>query len=159
MPHIHEKIDFCAEVFIVHKNKVLLRMHDKLKFWLSIGGHIELHEDPIEAAYREVKEEVGLDIKIVGDANGPKSGEADNQGYTYLIPPRYLGRHPVGKNHEHIAFVYFATTDTDVVSDSVLDHEKGVEMKWVTLEELKQMDLVPNVRFYAEEALKELADN
>lgn len=158
MAHIHEKIDFCVEVFIVHKNKVLLRVHDKFKFWLSIGGHIELDEDPIEAAYREVKEEVGLDIKITGDAHGPTDDEEKNRGYKYLIPPRYLGRHPVGESHEHIAFVYFATTDDDVVSESVLDHEKGVETKWFTMEDLENTELVPNVRFYAEEALKELGE-
>ncbi len=157
MPHIHEKIDFCVEVFIVHKGRVLLRMHDKFKFWLSIGGHIELDEDPIEAAIREVKEEVGLDIQIVGDAHGPKSGDEDNRGYTYLIPPRYLGRHPVGNGHEHIAFVYFATCDTDKVSDSVLAHEQGADTKWVSMQELNEMELVPNVKFYATEALKELA--
>ena len=67
MPHIHEKIDFTVEVFIVHKDKVLLRMHDKYKKWMSVGGHIELHEDPVEAAHREVKEEVGLDIELVGN--------------------------------------------------------------------------------------------
>ena len=59
MPHIHEKIDFTAEVFIVHHNRVLLRLHDKYNIWLSVGGHIELNEDPMEAAIREVKEEVG----------------------------------------------------------------------------------------------------
>lgn len=157
MAHIHEKIDFTVEVLIVHKNKVLLRMHDKLKFWLSIGGHIELNEDPIEAAYREVKEEVGLDIKIIGDAHGPRNQEDKNRGYTYLIPPRYLGKHPVSDTHEHITFVYFATSDTDSVNDSVLDHEKGVETKWFTMEDLENTDLVPNVRFYATEALKELS--
>lgn len=46
MPHIHEKIDFTVEVFIVHENKVLFRMHDKFKKWMSAGGHIELDEDP-----------------------------------------------------------------------------------------------------------------
>ncbi len=157
MPHIHEKIDFCVEVFIVHKNKVLLRVHDKFKFWLSIGGHIELDEDPIEAAYREVKEEVGLDIKIIGDAHGPTDDEEKNRGYTYLIPPRYLGRHPVGEGHEHIAFVYFATTDSDTVLESVLDHEKGVETKWFSMEDLENIELVPNVKFYAVEALKALS--
>ena len=40
LPHIHEKIDFTVEVFIVYKNKVLLRMHDKVKKWLGPGGHI-----------------------------------------------------------------------------------------------------------------------
>lgn len=67
MPHIHEKIDFTVEVFIVYQNKVLLRMHDKYKKWMSVGGHIELHEDPVEAAHREVREEVGLEIELVGN--------------------------------------------------------------------------------------------
>jgi 8-oxo-dGTP pyrophosphatase MutT (NUDIX family) len=156
MAHIHEKIDFTVEVFIVHKNKVLLRMHEKYNFWLSIGGHIELDEDPIEAAIREVKEEVGLDVQISGVAHGIDEEKPENRGYKYLIPPRYLGRHPVNDTHEHITFVYFATTDTDVINDSVLDHEKGAETKWMTMEELNQIDLVPNVRFYATEALKEL---
>lgn len=158
MSHIHEKIDFCVEVFIVHKNKVLLRIHDKYKFWLSIGGHIELDEDPIQAAYREVKEEVGLDIKIAGSADGIDEDSPANRGYKYLIPPRYMGRHPVSKDHEHIALVYFATTDSDVITDSILDHEKGVETKWFTMEELENANLVPNVLFYASEALKELGD-
>ena len=50
MPHIHEKIDFDSDVFIVHDNKVLLRKHDKYKMWLAVGGHIELDEDPNQAA-------------------------------------------------------------------------------------------------------------
>lgn len=162
MPHIHEKIDFTVEVFIVHKNKVLLRMHDKFKIWLSIGGHIELDEGPIEAAIREVKEEVGLDIKIIGDAHGPLHGELENREYKYLIPPRYLGRHPgkypVSDGHEHIAFVYFATSNSDTILESTSDHECA-ETHWVSMEELKKMDLVPNVRFYANEALKELGLN
>jgi 8-oxo-dGTP pyrophosphatase MutT (NUDIX family) len=156
MSHIHEKIDFTVEVFIVYKDKVLLRMHDKFKFWLSIGGHIELNEDPIEAAYREVEEEVGLKVKIIGDALGPNV--ENNRDYQYLIPPRYLGKHPVTDTHSHVTFVYFATTESDVISDSVLEHEKGSEVKWVTKEELETMDLVPNVKFYAQEALKELGE-
>ena len=156
MPHIYEKIDFTVEVFIVFKNKLLLRMHDKHKIWLSVGGHIELNEDPIEAAIREVREEVGLEIKIIGDAHGPDNGSKENRGYTYLIPPRYLGRHPVSENHEHIAFVYFATCDSDGIKESKSEHERS-ETRWVSMKELETMDLVPNVRFYATEALKELS--
>src|SRR3989338_9779743 len=152
MPHIHEKIDFTVEVFIVYKNKVLLRMHDKHKIWLSVGGHIELDEDPVQAAIREVKEEVGLDINIAGEALGPLNGKPSNRGYSYLIPPKYLGRHPVSTNHEHIALVYFATSDSDVITESKNDHERSVS-KWVTKDELNSMNLVPNVLFYATEAL------
>jgi len=44
MPHIHEKIDFTADVFVVYKDKVLIRKHDKYDKWLAAGGHIELDE-------------------------------------------------------------------------------------------------------------------
>src|SRR3989344_231960 len=122
MPHIHDKIDFCVEAFIVYKDKVLLRKHDKLGIWLSIGGHIELDEDPNEALLREVKEEVGLEIKILGELSGPNNGDTLNRNYKYLLPPQYLGRHPVGNGHEHVVMVYFAQADTDQIKDSVLSH-------------------------------------
>lgn len=152
MPHIHEKIDFTVEVFIVHKNKVLLRMHDKFKYWLSVGGHIELDEDPLEAAVREVKEEVGLDVEIAGIAE-----LVDDPNFKALIPPRFLGRHPVNDTHEHVAFTYFATSETDEIKDSRHDHEKA-DTIWCSMGDLQKMDLVPNVRFYAKEALKELGE-
>src|SRR3989344_5859609 len=105
MPHIHEKIDFTAEVFIVHQDKVLLRKHDKYKIWLSIGGHIELDEDPNQAALREVKEEVGLGVDLYNPHSTPfpiSSGE--------LIPPIFVNRHRINEKHEHVTLVYFATS-------------------------------------------------
>jgi len=67
MPHIHEKIDFVADVFVVYKDRVLIRKHDKYDKWLAVGGHIELDENPNQAAVREVKEEVGLDVELIGE--------------------------------------------------------------------------------------------
>jgi 8-oxo-dGTP pyrophosphatase MutT (NUDIX family) len=151
MPHIHEKIDFTVEVFIVHKNKVLLRMHDKYSIWCSVGGHIELDEDPIQAAYREVKEEVGIDVKLVGKSV-PKF---DDDNFEILMPPAYFGRHRTSPTHEHLVSVYFATYENPTVQDSESEHERS-ETRWVTMEELDEMDLVPNIKFYAQEALKEL---
>lgn len=151
MAHIHEKVDFTVEVFIVHKNKVLLRVHDKLKIWLSVGGHIELDEDPIQAAIREVKEEVGLDIKIVESIKTP-----EDENYKGLINPKFLGINKISDTHKHIVFVYFATSDSEEISDSVSKHER-TETRWCTKEEIKKMGLVPNVEFYALEALKELS--
>jgi len=153
MPHIHEKIDFTVDVFIVYKDKVLLRMHEKHHRWLVPGGHIELDEDPIEAAIREVKEEVGLDI-VISSGKVPPPDD-----FIKPIPtPRYMGRHRVNEIHEHVYMVYFSTSVSDIISDSVLDHEKGVEIKWCTKEDLETMDLIPNIKFYAIEALKELGE-
>jgi len=147
MPHIHEKIDFVVETFIVHKDKVLLRLHDKFHFWLSIGGHVELDEDPNQAAIREIKEEVGLDVKLyAGNKLNAYSDDEDKQ----LIPPVGLSRHFVNPTHEHVCHTYFATA----VSDTVIPEKPDDQWKWVTKEELKTMGLKPAVQFYAEKALE-----
>ncbi len=156
MAHIHEKIDYTVEVFIVYKNKVLLRKHDKYDIWLSVGGHIELDETPEQAAVREVKEEVGLDIKLFGHTKGEANGGPENRGHRDLIPPKYLGIHPVSDTHQHIVLVYFAVSETDKILEPLNEKEKA-ETCWVSNDELEKMDLVPNVLFYAKEALKELS--
>ncbi|MSU55042.1 MAG: NUDIX domain-containing protein [Candidatus Taylorbacteria bacterium] len=151
MPHIHEKIDFTVEVFIVHKDRVLLRMHDKYKKWLSVGGHIELYEDPIEAAVREVKEEVGLDIELVGSQ---KIFEGVDHTIE-LLPPIALNRNRVSPTHEHVTFVYFARTDKTEIKAQYED-DKSEECRWCTEKDLSEMDLWPNVKAYALEALHRL---
>lgn len=151
MPHIHEKIDYTAEVFIVYKNKVLMRFHDKYNIWGSVGGHVELDEDPNEAAVREVKEEVGLDIKLADDL---RVFEYTTEKRSELIPPKFMCRVRMSPTHEHITMTYFATSETDQVN--VGSHEAKTEWKWVTAEELEVMDLIPDMKFYAKQALKEL---
>ncbi len=147
MPHIHEKIDFTAEAFIVYKNKVLLRFHDKYKFWASVGGHIELDEDPNEAVVREVKEEVGLDVTLY-DGNLLLKHETERE--KYLIPPIAMSRHDISDTHEHIGMVYFATAD----SDNVIPEKPDDQWKWVNKEELETLDLKPDMKFYATKALE-----
>lgn len=153
MPHIHDRIDFTSEVFIVHRNRVLLRMHDKFKFWLSVGGHIELDEDPNQAAVREVKEEVGLDVTLYGT---PHQTEPGNPDYTELIAPQFLSRMRISPTHEHVTLVYFATTEHDGITAS--EKEKSDGIHWFSMEDLAdpKYALKPNVRFYAEQALKTL---
>ena len=154
MPHIHERIDFTVEVFVVYKNTVLLRMHDKYKKWLSVGGHIELDEDPNEAAVREVKEEVGLDVTL---ADNLRPFQKDTLEYRELIPPKFLNRHKISDTHEHITLIYFARARTDrlVIPEN---HEKSEEIKWFTKAELEknQYGISDTIRFYALKALEEL---
>ena len=150
MPHIHDKIDFTVEVFIVYKNTVLLRMHDKYKIWLSVGGHIELNEDPNQAAIREVKEETGLDITLVG-----KPVDPDEPGdYKELLSPRFLNRHRVNDTHEHVTLVYFALAeDNNIVEDG---DEMSGDMHWFTEEELddERYGIFKNIKHYAKSALE-----
>ncbi len=148
MGHIHEKIDFCVDVFIVHNNKVLLRLHEKYNKWLSVGGHIELDETPPQAALREVKEEVGLDVELVGQI--PDELASKSNSYKELLPPFFLNIHAINEVHQHISLIYFAISKTN----KVIPENKTDEWEWLTMEELmEKKDVQETIRYYAKEAL------
>ena len=151
MPHIHEKIDFTSEVFVVYNNKVLLRKHDKYNFWLSVGGHIELNEDPNEAAVREVKEEVGLSVELYRKNSIPCF---ESEKYKELIPPEFVNRHRISDTHEHVTLVYFAKSFTDQLILS--EKEKSKECKWFNNLELDEeyYGISEPVKFCAKRALE-----
>jgi ADP-ribose pyrophosphatase YjhB (NUDIX family) len=173
MPHIHEQIDFTVEVFIVYKHTVLLRKHDKLGIWLSVGGHIELDEDPNQAAIREVKEEVDLDIELDNSLQiyhpenpnykqslSSRNSQVDTQGFMLedreLIPPYFINRHTITETHEHVTFVYFAKTNSPEIVQP--ENEKSEELKWFTKEELEtSTDIKENIKFYALKSLEKLS--
>ncbi|MGD1089613.1 MAG: NUDIX domain-containing protein [Verrucomicrobiota bacterium] len=103
MAHIHEKIDFTVAIFIVHEGKILLVHHRKLDKWLPLGGHVELDEDPEQAALREAKEESGLEVELLGERPPTTS-----PGTRALIAPRFLDIHRISDTHEHIGLMYWA---------------------------------------------------
>lgn len=154
MAHIHEKVDFTVEVLLVHNHRVLLRKHDKYKRWLSVGGHIELHEDPIETAHREVKEEVGIsDIKIWEGhvVNKPQASVVGE--YMELVPPVFVNRHHISDTHEHVTFTYIASCNTDKVVEE--ESEKSAGWAWYSAEELEYLsDLSLHMKHYALTALR-----
>lgn len=156
MAHIHEKIDFTVEVYVVHGNKVLLRKHDKYGIWLSVGGHIEAEEDSNQAALREVREEVGLEVQLYH--NNLYSLETQ-EGYQELIPPQFMNRHRINDNHEHVTLVYFARTSTDKITLS--EKEKSESCIWFTREELDnpEYQIKDHIKMYARSALEKLVDN
>ena len=59
----------CASCYVVDFDNLELLMvyNKKLDKWLQPGGHIEQGESPIETAIREVKEETGIDIELIGN--------------------------------------------------------------------------------------------
>ncbi len=162
MPHIHEKIDFTVTAYIVYKNKVLLRKHDKYGIWMGVGGHIDLDEEPNKAVIREVKEEVGLDISIISsrENQGKLSITRNDFGDTNfkeLIPPEYLNIHNITPAHRHIDMLYFATSDTDKITPE----NQTDQWKWLTKEEIENMkNEIPESAYkYALKALEVVSKN
>ena len=148
MAHINYYMDFTVDVFIVCQNKVLLRMHEKYKKWLGVGGHIDPGEDPNEAAVREVKEEVGLDVKLHKSSTPTLS----HKGYRELIPPAFMNRHDINETHEHVALVFFAVSDIDKLH--IHEGAEKAECRWFTKEELNDESILTHIQHYARTALE-----
>jgi 8-oxo-dGTP pyrophosphatase MutT (NUDIX family) len=147
--HIHEKIDFTVCVFVVRDGKVLLVHHRKLDKWLPLGGHVELDEDPEQAALREAKEEGGLEVELLGE-RPPTSGE----GTRALIAPRFLDIHRINETHDHIGMIYWARPKNGTTTLAAAEHH---DIRWCTAEELDALQplLTDAVRWYCLKALEE----
>lgn len=151
MPHIHEKIDFTVAVFIVKDGKVLLVHHRKLNKWLPIGGHIELEEDPEQAALREAFEEIGFEVELVGER--PPTTEA---GTRALIAARFLDIHRISETHEHIGMIYFARPKNGAMKLAEAEHH---DICWRGTDELDALEPAMSgaVKWYCRKAIEELS--
>ena len=150
MPHIHDKIDFTVAIFVVHEGRVLVIHHRKLDRWLPLGGHIELDEDPEQAALRETLEESGLDVELLGE-RPPTTGP----GTRALIGPRYLDIHRISDTHEHIGMIYFARPEGGQVTLAQAEHH---DIKWCSAEQLEALrpPMSDAVKWYCHAALREV---
>lgn len=116
---------------------MLLRLHDKYKMWNAPGGHIDPGEDVNEAALREVMEEVGLEVELVGPVGWQKHDTDFNKD---LVPPIFVNRHRINDTHEHSAFVFAAKAKTRDVNPMLAeDIAAAAECAWVTESELNEM--------------------
>src|SRR5213082_2433336 len=151
MAHIHEKIDFTVAIFVVEKNRILLVHHRKLDKWLPLGGHIELDEDPEQAALREAKEESGIDVEVLGE-RPPTSGV----GTRALIAPRFLDIHRINETHEHIGLIYWARPKSGALALAAEEHH---DITWRTSEELDSLKPAMSnaVKWYCRKAIQELS--
>lgn len=152
VPHIHEKIDFTAAIFVVHDRKVLLIHHRQLGKWLPLGGHIELDEDPEQAALREAKEESGLDVELLGE-RPPTTGP----GTRALITPRFLDIHRISATHEHIGMIDWARPKNGQLALSAGEHHA---IRWCSAMELDNLQppMDTAVKWYCRKAIEEISD-
>ena len=82
--------------------------HKKLGAWLPPGGHIDPNELPEDAAVREVREETGLEVELLGTSQ--QLGSVD-----ILIQPICILLEDIQPHHQHIDLIYFLL-DQDVLS-------------------------------------------
>jgi N utilization substance protein B len=115
-----------AVVYAFHQGQLHFAfVHDVFGYWTLSKGSIEENENEEEGAIREIKEEMGLDIKIK----------------ELLGRNEYIASHPEkGKIRKQVAFFLAESEYRDIV----LEQGTGGldDAKWFTVDE------VPNLRMY-----------
>ena len=97
--------------------RTLLHFHKKLQSWLPPGGHIEMNEDPYQAALREIEEETFLKLNnsslkfIFKNKSALSSLDSRSK---LLEMPYFLLEEEIEKDiHFHLDWIYYAHIDEE----------------------------------------------
>lgn len=118
---------------IKQDNMVLIMRVNKTNYYHIPGGHIEIGEDSKAGVIREIKEEIGCDVEearlFAIQENFWERNERECHGieFYYIIKPSI--KLPI-KNYERI--------------ENDKGEEKLLDFRWVTAQELKNVDLKPS---------------
>lgn len=139
--------DWTASVLVLRPDRrVLLLLHRKLGVWLGPGGHVEPGEGPDEAALREVMEETGLAVALIG-ARDPALDDP-RHGVACLIQPYVILKeriHDPRDPHFHLDHIYCARLAvTDVQAAAALADSPDV--RFVAEDELAALPMFDNFR-------------
>jgi 8-oxo-dGTP pyrophosphatase MutT (NUDIX family) len=138
---------FTVAVFVVWEGKVLLHLHRKLAMWLPPGGHIEQGELPDEAAVREVLEETGISVRLVGERR------EDVDDPVQLHRPAGVQLENIAPGHQHIDLIYFATPAGPTEIHPIYDENR---VGWYAPVDWNEMRVNAEVRGWCERALSAL---
>jgi ADP-ribose pyrophosphatase YjhB (NUDIX family) len=133
--HTHEGEYHVSAGGLIHRNgKYLLLKRRVYPFGYDFpGGHIEYDEQPIHAFGREILEETGL--KVVGAK--------------LLFCDTIKGSKCSYGIDVHIQYFYFANCDTGVA----FTNPESESLHWLTLKEMKSLDLVPGAQYIYKKVL------
>jgi len=139
--------DFTATTFVVWRGRVLLHKHKKIGHWFPCGGHIEPNEVPDDAAVREVLEESGVPVELVGER--ALSVATPRQ----LVRPRGVQLEVIAPGHEHVDLIYFAKP-VPGYDGALLEGDPS--LGWYDAAALEKLELTEEIRRWTELALLEL---
>ncbi len=124
-----------SAVVAVQEDKLLLVkeiLENGKEYWIFPGGGVEFGESTEDAAVREVKEEIGLSVKI------------DHLiGFKEVIRKEF--------DYHTIVFFYMA----EPLGEVVISDKKILEARYFTLEEASALPLVDSARWVIDQVIKE----
>lgn len=127
------KLNIRAACIIKHNNKVLLHKSDDKDHYCLIGGRVEIGENSENTIRREIIEELGKEIDIIG----------------YVSTIENFFEFEGSKYHEYM-FVYeaeFKNEKDKLIEDTLCNIEGKDYLKyyWVDLKDIDNVDIKPKV--------------
>lgn len=120
-----------------HGRILMIHKTDNDKWALPGGGH-EIGESISETVVREVKEETGYDVEVVG-----LSGTYTN--------PRHLMAYDDGEVRQQFSIAFRAK----LIGGSAQTSSESRQVRWVSPQELADLDIHPSMRLRIEHALSD----
>ncbi len=106
---------------LIEDGKLLLIYREDEQHWEVPGGKVEEEESPTQAAVREAKEEIGVEVELEKPFY---TGEFMKDGEMFLW-------------HGYIV---------SAEEEPSLEEEKFSDLEWIDEERLGELDLAPNLR-------------
>ena len=122
--------------------------HRKLGKWVPPGGKIDPNEIPDVAAIREVKEETGLDVKLIGEIAPVPGG--------YIRPFGVQLNEVIPGAKEHIDLIYMAVPIGNTKLQ--VSEREALDLKWFTIAETQddELNTFPSVRTWTQKFSQEM---
>ena len=136
---------FCASALVVNpeNNKLLLVKHHLYDKWVQPGGHIEENETPEEAAMREVFEETGIKIKLLGE-HFPREDD--------LIRPLGIQCNRKENGDKHFDIIYAAVPNN--AEEDVIISNESTDAGWFSRNELENIPVFSDIKITVDYILK-----
>ena len=125
------KLNIRAACAIINDNKILLHKNANSDHYAIIGGRVEIGEDSESTVMREIKEEIGKDIKTTG--------------YIATIENFFEMKE---KEYHEILFIHKAefVDEEDKKIVTTLKNMEGkdyLQYEWIDLDEIDKVNLLP----------------
>ncbi len=117
---------------IKHDNKFLIMNVNNAPYYHIPGGYIEIGEDSLSAVAREIKEELDYTVK---------------SATLFCIQENFYEKKGIIQHGVEYYYIIEPEEDIEAIDREVIEIDRGEEkhlsIKWVSVDELKEIDLRP----------------
>ena len=126
----------------------MLLWHNKIQAWLPPGGHIHPNELPEAAAVREVLEETGLEVELLGQR------EQWAAGVEVLRRPECILLEDISDGHQHVDLIYFGRVIGS--AEERLNSREASASRWCDQGELGGAEISEDIRILGRQAIRQI---